>query len=72
MSNPYWRKISIARHAAGLNQTEAGERVGVTKRTWIKWEGGESAMPVSAWELFLLKSFSRATNKIEKLRSIYG
>lgn len=49
-------QIKAARRAAGLSQTEAGERVGVALRTWQQWEAGDRRIPMSAWELFAIKT----------------
>jgi len=48
--------IAQARHRAGHTQTQAGELVGGTLRTWQDWEAGRRAMPGAAWELYQLKT----------------
>jgi DNA (cytosine-5)-methyltransferase 1 len=49
-------QVRAAREAAGLTQTEAGALVHVNLRSWQKWEGGERAMHLAFYELFLIKS----------------
>lgn len=53
---PTPEKIRAARERAGLTQTEAGALLHVNLRSWQKWEGGERAMHLAFWELFLLKT----------------
>lgn len=48
--------IRAAREAAGHTQTEAGELVGGTRRTWQDWEAGLRTMPPSVWELYRLRT----------------
>jgi len=38
-------EIRTARLRAGLTQVEAAKWVGVTSRTWQRWEAGESRIP---------------------------
>ena len=38
-----------------MTQREAGKIVSVSERTWQDWERGVAEMPVSAWELFLIR-----------------
>ncbi|MCC6380473.1 MAG: helix-turn-helix transcriptional regulator [Burkholderiales bacterium] len=39
------------RHGRGLSAREAGALVHVTARTWLRWEAGDVAMPLMAWDL---------------------
>lgn len=48
--------IRAARTAAGHTQTEAGQIVGGTLRTWQDWEAGKREMPEAAWHLYLLRT----------------
>lgn len=48
--------IRSRRRAAGLTQAAAAALVGVSLRTWCRWEGGEYRMPAPARELFWLKT----------------
>lgn len=52
-------EIQRAREAAGLTQTEAGERIYSKLRTWQDWEGGQRRMHPGLFELFLLKTGQR-------------
>lgn len=56
--------IKSARIAAGMTQTEAGACVGGSLRTWQDWESGKRAMPVAAWELFLLHTDQHPTHRL--------
>lgn len=49
-------EIRAARTAAGHTQTQAGEIVGGTLRTWQDWEAGRRIMPLAAWELYRLRT----------------
>lgn len=49
------QKITAARHAAGLTQSEAAALVDSTASAWQKWELGKRNMPTAKWELFNLK-----------------
>lgn len=55
-------EIKAARTAANLTQTQAGSAVGGTLRTWQDWESGRRAMPVAAWDLFLLHTGQHPTH----------
>lgn len=48
--------IRAARMAAGLTQTEAGEVVHASLRTWQQWEAGDRKMHPGLFELFKLKT----------------
>ncbi|MBB2915869.1 helix-turn-helix domain-containing protein [Cupriavidus alkaliphilus] len=56
LQQPTPEKIRAARERAGLTQTQAGALLHVNLRSWQKWEGGERAMHLAFWELFLLKT----------------
>lgn len=47
------KQILELRESLGLTQTEAGERVGVTQRTWSNWETG--AIVPSVQSVMLLR-----------------
>lgn len=57
--NPKAAEIRAARVAAGLTQTEAGELVYSSLRTWQQWEseepGDQRRMHPGLWELWQLK-----------------
>lgn len=56
--NPRPREVAQLREEMGLTQTEAGELLYATLRTWQDWEGGRRRMPALAWEyLCLLQAF---------------
>ncbi len=44
-----------ARKLLKMTTADAGQLLGVTRRTWEMWESGKVAMPFSKVELFLLK-----------------
>lgn len=48
--------IRAARTAAGLTQTEAGDVVHASLRTWQQWEAGDRKMHPGLFELFALKT----------------
>jgi DNA-binding transcriptional regulator YiaG len=56
--------IKAARLGAKLTQTDAGESVGGTLRTWQDWESGRRAMPAPIWELFLLHTDQHPTHRL--------
>lgn len=56
MQFPMPADIFAARHALGLTQTQAAFLVHTTFRTWQRWEAGDRKMPLSAWELFCIKT----------------
>ena len=49
-------EIRAARAAAGLTQTEAGDVVHASLRTWQQWEAGDRKMHPGLFELFKLKT----------------
>lgn len=52
-------QVRGARTAAGLTQTQAGNLVHTSTRTWQNWEaeGNEGRkIPLASWELFLIKT----------------
>ena len=54
-------EIRAARAAAGLTQTEAGDLVHASLRTWQQWEAGDRKMPPGLFELFKLKTSTDIT-----------
>jgi len=54
-ANPAPEAIRAAREAAGLTQTQAGELIHGTLRTWQDWEAGHRRMHPGLWELFGIK-----------------
>lgn len=56
MTPPLPAVIRTARKAAGLTQKQAAETVSVSLSTWGKWEAGTHRMPVSTFEMFLIKT----------------
>jgi putative transcriptional regulator len=48
--------IRAARNTAGLTQTEAGDVVHASLRTWQQWEAGDRKMHPGLFELFKLKT----------------
>lgn len=66
ITQPTPEQIKAARTAAGDSQAQAAERIyAPSYRTWQNWEkdgAGSRAMPLAAWELYLIKT--EQTNKI--------
>lgn len=56
LTPPTTDQISAAREQSGLTQQKAADLVHVDIRTWRRWEDGERAVNLAAWELFLLRS----------------
>lgn len=54
--SPVPTAIRDARAVAELTQTEAGQIVRVSLRTWQRWEAGDRTMPLGLFELFMLKT----------------
>ncbi|HFH4043689.1 MULTISPECIES: helix-turn-helix domain-containing protein [Pseudomonadaceae] len=64
--NPAPDAVRLARHAAGLTQTEAAKIVSASMRAWQQWESGERAMPPGLFELFMLKTRQWSLNDKRK------
>jgi len=47
--------VRIARQAAGVTTTEAGQLVHVTRRTFEQWESGDRQIPAAKLELLIAK-----------------
>lgn len=57
ISQPTPADIKHARETVGDTQAEAAARVhSPSYRAWQDWEAGRRAMPLAAWELFLIKT----------------
>jgi DNA-binding transcriptional regulator YiaG len=54
-SNPSPEEITAARQAAKLTQTEAGQLIYASLRTWQQYEAGDRRMHPAFWELFEIK-----------------
>ncbi len=54
LQEPEPDQVRAARKCAGHTQTQAGQLVGGTLRTWQDWESGKRAMPAAALALYLL------------------
>lgn len=48
--------IKAAREAIGDSMEGAAARVHTDRTTWWRWETGSRAMPLAAWELYLIKA----------------
>ena len=48
--------VKAVREALGLTQTEAGEILHASWRTWQDWEAGKRKMHAAFWELLCLKT----------------
>lgn len=56
MNAPTPDAIRAWRRAAGLSAAAAAALVHVSARTWLRWESGDSAMPLACWELANIKA----------------
>ena len=57
MRQPTPDEIRAAREQAGDTQAEAAARVhSPSYRAWQNWENGSRAIPLAAWELYLIKT----------------
>ncbi len=66
MNQPTPAEIKAAREYVGDTQAEAAARVwAASYRTWQQWELGKREMPLSAWELYLIKTGQREEDKQE-------
>jgi len=45
--------LAEKRKTAGLTQLKCAAMVGVTRITWIRWETGQSSMPIATLRLWL-------------------
>ncbi|WP_415506490.1 helix-turn-helix domain-containing protein [Acetobacter sp.] len=54
-------QIRSVRERAGVNQTFAAAMVGITPRTWRRWEAGVHRMPPATWAFFNIKAASPAS-----------
>ena len=43
-------KLKELRDMKGINQTDAGAKVGVTKQQWSQWEAGDNALSMGTLE----------------------
>jgi len=59
-ASPTPERVRAAREAAGLSQSSAAELIHSGLRAWQEWEAGNRRMHPAFWELFKLKSSSRA------------
>jgi DNA-binding transcriptional regulator YiaG len=55
IDQPTTATIATTRHQSGHTQVQAAAAVGVSVRTWQDWELGQSAIPLAAWWLYLLR-----------------
>jgi len=73
ITQPTPAEVKVTREKAGLTQEQAGTLVHASKRTWQNWEseGNDSrTIPLSAWELFLIKATPpEPLNLVEELKS---
>jgi len=54
--DPHPALIELARHHAGLTQSQAAQLIGLEGyRQWGRWERSLEPMPPLLWELFLMK-----------------
>lgn len=64
--SPKPQEILALRERAGLSQTAAGLRVGVSLRTWQGWEAGEVSMHPATWRYAQAVFSSRAEEWLER------
>lgn len=55
--------VRLARNNAGLTLKESAESVGVTLRSWQRYESGERQISYAIYELFLVKTGQKSTEK---------
>lgn len=65
LTPPTTDQISAAREQSGLTQLQAAALVHVDIRSWRRWELGERAVNLAAWELFLLRSHQHPTHVVK-------
>lgn len=53
---PTPEEIKRARLAVGDTMVEAGARIYRTEGAWSRYEGGERALDLAGWELYLIKA----------------
>ena len=65
MSSPKINAASVrlAREKAGLTLKESAETVGVTLRSWQRYESGERQISYAVYELFLIKTGQNLAKK---------
>ena len=52
---PLAAEIRVTREKADLSQEEAAELMGVSRRTWQRWELGEGGMRAAIWGEWLMR-----------------
>jgi len=62
---PTQGEIGRARRHLGDSMEQAAARVHTDRTTWWRWENGQREMPLSAWELYLIKA-RRALRKKQR------
>jgi putative transcriptional regulator len=65
-------EIRAARVEAGLTQTEAGDTVHASLRTWQQWEAGDRKMHPGLFELFKIKTGMKQHTAEKTLRGDGG
>lgn len=53
---PEPNEIKDLRKLLGLDAEKASSLMHVNKRTWQRWERGDTPMPYAYWELFAIKA----------------
>lgn len=54
--SPDASEVAAFRSRHGMTQVKAAHAARVSRRTWQAWESGESNMPLSTWELLLIRA----------------
>lgn len=70
LTQPTPAQIKSARESIGDTQAEAAARVhSPSYRAWQDWEAGRRAMPLAAWELYLIKTHQIDAHDAQKHES---
>lgn len=72
LQEPEPDQVRAARKCAGHTQTQAGQLVGGTLRTWQDWESGKRAMPAATLALYLLLTDQHPDMRLTRKKSRSG
>ena len=62
--SPLRYEIKGHRVRALLTQDDSANLMGVTRRTWTRWETGQTKMPYYGWEYFKIVAQSNKVNEV--------
>ncbi len=72
LQEPEPHQVRAARLRAGHTQTQAGQLVGGSLRTWQDWEGGKRAMPAATLALYLLLTDQHPDMRLTRRKIVFG